>query len=213
MQDVEVQQILDGWGEVTNSPDFSPEPQPNSTSIAIPQTQTIAPHSIQYLPQPQAQPAKPYWFRLAVVAIVSVSASGSLCFILWLLTAPNRMSGQAIELMGAQALIAANKPGNITISNQYECNQGLFGGQACQFPEPPVVSNGVQPVSVQGQSTSLQVSNKVERSLQELQSTPPTQLTLEELNKLKSNTPYETAIAHPDWWNAVNVAYVQRGGK
>jgi hypothetical protein len=207
-----VQDLLNGWGEVKDSP-FSGavpssvvyEPQGAIEHQAIPGTR------IQYVPTPPPQnPIKPHWLRLATIALV-VSVPCFFCFagyVLWLLTAPNRMAGQSNEIAGGVALTALSKPGNITINYAPQCNQGLFGGQACNFPESPAVPASTQSAAIQGREASLQVGRSVD-----IWSMPPSELTIAQLNEIKAKTTAETAAKHPQWWQQVQVAYAQKRGQ
>lgn len=207
----DVQDILKDWGEVKNSPFSGAVPtsvvyEPGSAIAHQPVQET----RIQYVPTPQVEsPIKPHWLRLVSIALV-VGIPSMLLFagyVLWLLTAPNRMAGQSNEIAGGVALTALSKPGNVTINYAPQCNQGLFGGQACNFPEAPSVPASTQPAAIQGRDTSLQVGKAID-----IWSAPPHELTIAQLDEIKSRTPAEMAARYPDWWEKVQIAYAQKKG-
>jgi hypothetical protein len=212
-----IQDTLNGW-EGAATPSFSNafptsvvlEPQ-GDRKIATP-----AETQIQYVQVPQmahqaapVNPEKPYWFRLAVIFALSgvPSICGLIAFSLWILTSPTRMAGANSELMTGIAMTALNKPGQVTIAPSYNCNQGLFGGQPCSFPDTPTAPTASQPASIQGQDVSIQTNQPTN-----IWAMPPNELTIEQLDEIKSKTTAETAAQHPQWWQKVQVAYAQKRG-
>ena len=182
-------------------------------AIAPPISSNATPTSIVYQPQPaivpvhQPQPApvrgksESYYLKLAAIVV------GFPCvtFLAWFVFSSSaRQASTFGDQSTALGILALSKPGSVTI--QQSCSTS-FWGNPCSFPKVEIPQN--QPANVQTPNTAIAINQPAQNPrLEEFR-----RLSLEDLNKIKAQTPAETAAADPVGWNALLTAYAEKGGR